>query len=65
MMYSLIIGVGGVVALMLGWMAVQAIWKRLFHDQLADEDVLAGRNSCGECGCGVICQKKNSKTLKS
>jgi hypothetical protein len=58
MMYSLTIGIGSIVALMVGWALVQSTWKRLFHEDLADEDALAGRSSCGGCGCGVVCKKK-------
>lgn len=53
-----IIAVAGVVTLMVTWVWVQVYWKQTFSDQISDEDVLAGRNSCGDCGCGTACSKQ-------
>ncbi len=61
MLYSLTIAVIGIVSMMIGWMIVQNLWKNLFADQINDEDVLAERRSCGNCGCGSICRKKEVK----
>jgi hypothetical protein len=58
MMYSLIIAVGGIVAMMLLWIVVQTIWRRTFAEYLSDEDVLADRRSCGNCGCTTACEVK-------
>ena len=58
MLYSLSIAIIGIVSLMLVWTLVQSVWKKLFADHITDEDVLAERRSCGNCGCGTICQKK-------
>ncbi len=56
MLKSLLIGVIGIVALMLVWMVVQHFWGTVFADHLTDEDVLAGRRQCGDCGCGRSCR---------
>ena len=60
--HSLITGTVGIIALMITWVLVQNGWKKVFHDEITDEDVLAGRSSCGNCGCMTIC-KKNNKEL--
>ncbi len=47
------------IALLLGWTLVQAGWRRAFPDALTDdEDVLAGRRSCGNCGCSGTCTNR-------
>lgn len=57
---SLIIGLIGVVALMVYWLLIQTVWRQVFADQITDEDVLAERRSCGDCGCGGgVCKMKN------
>ncbi|KGE89122.1 MAG: hypothetical protein ACE362_00695 [Phaeodactylibacter xiamenensis] len=57
---SLIIGLVGVVALMVYWLLIQTVWRQMFADQITDEDVLAERRSCGDCGCrGGVCKKEN------
>ena len=58
MVHSLMIAIIGIVTLMLAWVVVQNVWRNVFADQLADEDVLAERRSCGNCGCGQVCKKK-------
>ena len=58
---SLIIGLVGVVALMVYWLFIQTVWRQMFADQITDEDVLAERRSCGDCGCGGgVCKVKQS-----
>ncbi len=66
MIYSLIIGTGAVVAMVLGWISVQFVWKRYFREYINDEDALAGRSDCqgGGCGCGLVCTKKLNKKLQ-
>jgi hypothetical protein len=59
---SLITGTVGIIALMIAWTWVQNGWKKVFRDDITDEDVLAGRSTCGNCGCLTIC-KKNDKEL--
>ena len=61
MMGSLIIGIGGIVGLMVLWGVVQSFWRKTFSDQLNDEDVLAGRTDCGNCGCATFCHNKQQK----
>jgi hypothetical protein len=56
MLLSLLIGVFGVAFLMVAWFFVQTKWKKAFADQMLDDDVLANRMSCGNCGCTTICQ---------
>jgi hypothetical protein len=58
MMYSLVIGIGILVAMMLGWTLVQALWRTSFREEISEEDVLAARSDCGNCGCGSVCKKR-------
>ncbi len=55
------IGILGVVALMIGWIGIQAVWRRVFSDHITDSDVLADRRSCGNCGCTTACEIKKQK----
>jgi len=55
------IGIIGITGLMILWAVVQYLWRITFMDQQTDEDVLAGRSSCGSCGCGTVCKKKGSE----
>lgn len=54
-MQSFIIGIGGVIVLMLGWVVVQCYWGKSFSEEISDEDVLADRRSCSNCGCSIPC----------
>lgn len=66
MIESYIIAIGGIILLMIIWIIVQVLWKETFYDQLSDDDVLAGRSSCGNCGCTTICSnKRNSLKTKN
>ncbi len=58
MIKSLIIGIGGIIALMIIWAIVQLFWKKTFSEYISDDDVLADRRSCGNCGCSTICKNK-------
>lgn len=58
MLHSLLIGIGGIVGLMLVWLVVQTFWGRIFADYMSDEDVLADRRSCKNCGCKTACENK-------
>jgi hypothetical protein len=58
MITSYIIGIAGMITLMVLWVVVQRHWKKIFSEQLSDEDVLAGRSDCGSCGCTTICENK-------
>lgn len=64
MIKSLMIGAGGIVGLMLMWVMVQFWWRKLFSGHLADDDVLAGRTSCSNCGCTTVCERANHSILK-
>ena len=61
MIESYIIGIGVIVTLMVMWMAVQSFWRKTFSDHLSDEDVLADRTSCSNCGCTNVCKKESVK----
>lgn len=65
MITSFIIGLVGMILLMILWWMVQRQWKRSFSDRITDEDVLAGRNDCTNCGCIHYCQQKEPKNIKS
>lgn len=58
MIKSFIIAVGALILLMVVWVAVQKLWGDTFSDYISDEDVLAGRGGCGNCGCTTACEKK-------
>jgi hypothetical protein len=65
MIQSYIIGIGGVVLLMLIWIVVQSKWRKTFSDHVVDEDALAERSTCGNCGCTSICEnRRNELRLK-
>ncbi len=59
MLQSLMIGICGVIGLMIVWGIVQSYWRDTFPEDVFDEDVLAGRSSCGNCGCTTQCEMKN------
>ena len=54
---SLIIGIAGIVIMMVIWLLVQSWWGETFADNLSDDDVLAGRTKCSNCGCTTVCEK--------
>ena len=41
--------------LLVGWMLVQHAWRRQFGQPDDDDDVLAARGGCGNCGCTTPC----------
>ena len=61
MIGSFLIGIGGMIFLMAIWVAVQSLWRKSFSDYISDEDVLADRRSCGNCGCTAACEKKQKQ----
>lgn len=58
MLESYLLGIGLVIGLMLGWVAVQAAWGKAFPEATMDSDVLAHRLGCGGCGCSTQCERK-------
>jgi hypothetical protein len=63
MIKSLVIAIGGIIGLMMVWIIVQSLWRKIFAEHISDEDVLAERRSCGNCGCSTICKKNNNKNI--
>jgi hypothetical protein len=59
MIQSLLIGIGGVIVLMLFWVVVQTFWGKAFSEYMSDEDAMAGRTKCSNCGCTTACENKN------
>ncbi|MCB0847705.1 MAG: hypothetical protein KDD63_28285 [Bacteroidetes bacterium] len=51
-------GIGGIVGLMVVWVVVQSFWRKTFSEHINDEDVLAERRSCSNCGCTTVCKTK-------
>jgi hypothetical protein len=47
-----------ITGLMVIWVGVQHLWRRTFADYIEDDDVLAERRSCGNCGCQQACPRK-------
>ena len=64
-MEKYIIGILGITGLMVIWTMVQRLWKKAFHESLTDEDVLAGRSDCGNCGCAQPCTIKQNRKIKN
>ncbi|MBK9254225.1 MAG: hypothetical protein IPM42_01925 [Saprospiraceae bacterium] len=58
MIKSLIIAMVGITALMTVWLLIQSLWRKTFHDYITDDDVLAERRSCNNCGCTTACSNK-------
>nr|WP_297789606.1 hypothetical protein [uncultured Allomuricauda sp.] len=58
MIKSLIIGIGLTVTIVLAWAFVQTLWKKTFREEYSEDDVLAGRRSCSNCGCTGFCERK-------
>jgi hypothetical protein len=53
-----LIGIGAIVSMMLAWIWVQSLWRDTFSENISDQDVLAERRSCGNCGCTKVCKKE-------
>ncbi len=64
MLNSLLIAITGIVALMVLWLIVQRFWGDTFAEHLSDEDVLAGRTKCSNCGCTTVCQMDKEKNRR-
>lgn len=63
MFKSLIIGIGFIVTIAIAWMFVQTLWKKVFKDEYYEDDVLAGRRSCSNCGCTTVCERKKKGNI--
>jgi len=50
-------GIVAVVALAVGWVAVQSAWRKAFPGMIADPDVLAGRTDCHGCERSKTCDR--------
>lgn len=61
MINSLVIAIGGIITLMVMWALIQSMWGKTFSDYVEDQDVLAGRTKCGNCGCTTACNNRNSQ----
>ena len=64
MLESYVLGIGLLIGLMLGWVAVQAAWGKAFPQETTDSDVLAHRMGCQGCGCTTVCERKLGKGLR-
>ena len=53
-----LIGIGAIVSMMLAWVWVQSLWRDTFSENISDQDVLAERRSCCNCGCTTVCKKE-------
>jgi len=58
MVKSLIIGIGFIVTIAVAWVLVQTLWKKVFREEYDQDDVLAGRRNCSNCGCTTVCKRK-------
>lgn len=58
MLKSLLIAIVGIVFIAVVWGVVQLFWKKTFADYIHDEDVLAERRDCGQCGCTTACKRR-------
>jgi hypothetical protein len=65
MLKSFLIGAGIIAGLMILWVMVQTYWGKSFADYIDDEDVLAARGGCGNCGCMNACKNKTAKSYKN
>ncbi len=58
MLNTYIIAIVGIISMMVGWVFIQALWRTVFSDHVSDEDALAERTKCSNCGCKTVCKKK-------
>ncbi|TWO32256.1 hypothetical protein E1J38_010570 [Seonamhaeicola sediminis] len=63
MFKTLIIGISFIVTIAILWMLVQTLWKKVFKDEYYEDDVLAGRRSCSNCGCTTVCERKKIEKI--
>lgn len=58
MVESYVTGLTLVVAMAVGWTAVQAAWRRVVPGGSCEPDALAGRSSCA--GCSSRCARERA-----
>ena len=58
-------GILGVALLAVGWVGVQAAWRRVFPDSCSDPDVLAGRMGCHGPGCNKDCDRRSEERAET
>lgn len=63
MIWTLIITSISIILMMMIWVIVQLTWKAVFPEKMVDEDALAGRSECGNCGCGTQCTRENGQEM--
>ncbi len=59
MSYATSLGI--LLALLLGWVAVQRAWRRTFAGGLSEPDALAARGGCLGCGYVAHCPKRGAE----
>jgi len=64
MIQTYLIAAGIILFLMIAWIGVQSLWGKVFAENVNDEDVLAERRSCSNCGCTTVCINKSKETEK-
>lgn len=57
-MESYIIAASGIVSMMVLWIVIQFLWRKVFPEYTQDEDILADRTKCSHCGCTTACKNK-------
>ncbi len=64
MIHTSLTALGGIVGMMLAWVAVQRLWRCAFAEERDEheEDMLAQRGACGQCGCIAACSRKSPTT---
>lgn len=63
MIKSLIIASLAIIFMMLGWVIVQTVWRKVFTGSWFGDDVLIDRRSCSDCSCLIICKNNKNKIL--
>lgn len=62
---SYLVGISVLLTVLVGWVAVQGAWRRVFPDAFPDPDVLAGRGAgCGRCTCLEPCESRSAGTAE-
>ncbi len=63
MIKSLIIAATAIILMMVGWIIVQTVWRKVFTGRWLGEDVLVDRRGCTDCSCLFICKNDKNKIL--